>query len=164
VVFLGFFADLVMFLPFSDPSYTMILYNAAVKLHKAMWEQDLESRLQEVSQCGGLKYLPATAIEELQLRRLGCTAEAILVREEYPFTLKALEARQNNSGGIIVTGHPGIGMNSLQNDNFAHVLLTSRQVGIYLLRPSPPPKQRADGCSGTQFPVHHLPCTRRRNP
>jgi hypothetical protein len=74
-----------------------------------MWQQDLESRLQDVGQCEGLKYLPPTAVHDLRLRRLGCTAEAILVREEYYFTLKALEGRQNNSGGIIVTGHPGIG-------------------------------------------------------
>ena len=98
-----------------------MLYDAAVKLHKAMWRQDLGSRLQDVEQCEGLKYLPATEVNNLQLRHLGCTARAILIREEYSFTLEALEGRQDNSGGMIVTGHSGIGTHLLQNDNFAHV-------------------------------------------
>ena len=49
-------------------------------------------------------------IDELQIRLLGCRASAILVRNEYIFALNALEGRQNNSGGIMITGHPGIGM------------------------------------------------------
>jgi hypothetical protein len=115
--------DLVMFLLCSVLSNASILYDAANKLYKAMWRQDLGSRLQDVDQCEGLKYLPATVVDDLQLRQLGCNAKAILVREEYRFTLDALEGRQkaqNNSGGIVVMGHPGIGTNLLQKDNFAH--------------------------------------------
>ena len=107
----GFFsllADLVMFHLCSDPSDALLLHHAAEKLHKSMWQQDLESRLQDVGQCEGLKYLPSAVVDDLQLRQLGCTAKAILVRDEYYFTLKALEGCQNDSGGIIVTGHPGI--------------------------------------------------------
>ena len=74
-----------------------------------MWQQDLGSKLQDVDQCEGLKYLPDTMVNQLQLRRLGCHAEAILVRKEYIFALNVLEDRQNNTGGIIITGHPGIG-------------------------------------------------------
>jgi hypothetical protein len=110
----------------SVPSGTLRLYDAAQKLHKAMWRQDLGRRLQDVDQCEGLKYLPATAVDDLQLRELGCKAKVILVREEYTFTLNALEGRQEHSGGIVVTGHPGIGTNLLQKDIYAHVLITSR--------------------------------------
>jgi hypothetical protein len=114
--------DLVMFLLCSVPT----LYDAAKKLHKAMWRQDLGRRLQDVDQCEGLKYLPATVINDLQLLQLGCNATAILVREEYSFTLRALEGCHTNSGGIVLMGHPGIGMNLLRKDYFAHVLITSR--------------------------------------
>jgi hypothetical protein len=117
--------DLVMFLLCSVLSNASILYDAANKLYKAMWRQDLGSRLQDVDQCEGLKYLPATVVQvdDLQLRQLGCNAKAILVSEEYRFTSDALEGRQkaqNNSGGIVVMRHPGIGTNLLQKDNFAH--------------------------------------------
>jgi hypothetical protein len=82
-----------------------------------MWGKELESRLQrvqdvEVVEGQGLQYLPTTEVESLCLRQLGCMANAILVREEYDFALNALEERQkaqNNSGGTVVTGHPGIG-------------------------------------------------------
>jgi hypothetical protein len=99
---------------------------AADKLHEAMWRQDLGRRLQDVDRCEGLKYLPATVVDDLQLADLGCEADVILVREEYVFTLNALEGRQKNTGGIVLTGHPGIGTSLLQKDICAHVLITSR--------------------------------------
>jgi hypothetical protein len=110
----------------SVSSNTLRLYEAAEKLHKAMWRQDLGRRLQDVDQCEGLKYLPATVVDDLQLRELGCGAKAILFREEYTVTLNALEGCEDDSGGIVVTGHPGIGTNLLQKDIYAHVLITSR--------------------------------------
>lgn len=73
---------------------------------------------------------PATAIEELQLRRLGCTAKAILVREEYPLTLKARKGRQNKSGGIIVTGHPGIGKSVFIFYALLHLLSKGKTVAL----------------------------------
>ena len=87
-------------------------------LYKAMWRQDLESKLQDVEGCNGLKYLPAAAVNDLRLGELGCFAQAILVREEYLSTFSVLEERQDRcSGGIVVTGHPGIGANVLLKDN-----------------------------------------------
>jgi len=47
------------------------------------------------------KNLPATVVDDLQLRELG-NAKVILVCEEYCFTLDTLEGRQD-SGGIVVT-------------------------------------------------------------
>ena len=47
--------------------------------------------LQDVNQCDGFKYLPATVINDIGLRELVlCNAEAILVRDEYRFTFDAL--------------------------------------------------------------------------
>lgn len=85
-----------------------------------MWRQDLEGILQDVDQCKGLKFVPAEKVKELQLRELICNAKAILVREEYTFALKAMEGCTMESGGIIVTGHPGIGMNLLQKVFCSH--------------------------------------------
>ena len=73
----------------------------------------------------GLKYLPARVVNDLRLTQLGFLGKTILFRDEYCFTLKALEGRQNHSGEIIVTGHPGIGTSLLQKDkdNLAHILI-----------------------------------------
>jgi len=101
-----------MFLLCSDPSDALRLHEAAKKLHKAMWQQDLGSRLQDVD---NLKYLPATEVEGLRLQELGCDAKVILVRREYLITMNTFEGRQNNSGGMVITGHPGIGMILLLN-------------------------------------------------
>jgi len=95
------------------------LLEAAKKLHKDMWQQDLGSRLRDVG-VDDLKYLPATEVEGLQLRRLGCKAEIILIRNEYLFTMDTLEGRQNNSGGMVITGHPGIGTDLLLNILFVY--------------------------------------------
>jgi hypothetical protein len=111
-----------MFLLGSVPSDALIMYSSAQKLHEAMWKKDLNGRLEDVI---GHKYLPATQVEILELQQLGCNAKAILVRKEYDFTLDALEKRQkaqDDSGGIVVTGHPGIGTHSLQKDNFTYIV------------------------------------------
>ena len=80
---------------------------AARKLHEAMWQQDLGNILQDVD---GFNYLPATEVERLQLKQLGCDADVILVRSDYIFTMNILkQRRQKKSGGIVVTGTPGIG-------------------------------------------------------
>ncbi len=122
-VFLG---DLVMFPLCSVSSDSSKLYDAANKLYTAMWRQDLTNRLRDVDKCEGFKYLPATVVSDLGLRELRFNATVMLVREEYRSTFDILEGRQNNSGGMVVTSHPGTGTNLLQKDNFAHVLITSR--------------------------------------
>jgi len=86
-----------------------------------MWRQDLTSRDVE-----SFKYLPATVVDDLGLRELRFNALVMLVRNPYLFTLNTLERRQKNTGGIVVTGHPGIGTNLLQKDNLARILITSR--------------------------------------
>lgn len=140
----------ILFFVFPGPSESLALHSAATRLHTAMWRQDLTSRLRDVDGCDGFKYLPATAVSDLGLQELGYGPFFMLVREEYRFIFDNLEGRQDNSGGIVVTGHPGIGTDSLQKDNFAHVLVTSRQIGVFILPTSPPPKQRADRCATTR--------------
>ncbi len=99
---------LVIFFPVSVQ--TTIWYKAAKVLHNALWKTDLEKRLFTVDTGkGSLKYLPANEVKYLQLRELGCKANAILFREEYDLTRKDLEMRRPglNIGGVVVTGQPG---------------------------------------------------------
>jgi hypothetical protein len=112
--------DLINMFLCSVPFEMSESYDVANKLHKAMWRQDVGSKLQDIEGCNDLKYLPAAAVNDLGLRELGCFAEAILVREEYRSTFSALEQRRQRrgrSGGIVVTGHRGIGANVLLKDN-----------------------------------------------
>ena len=115
-----------MFLLYSVPPDSQIFFDVANTLYMAMWQQDLKSSLKDVDQCEGLKYLPATVMENLQLQELQCNAYFILIHNEYCLTLDTLARYPNTSGGIVVTGHPGIGTNLLQKDNLAHILITFR--------------------------------------
>jgi hypothetical protein len=74
-----------------------------------MWRNDIGEKLRKVTESNDLKYLPPNEVDNLQLRELGCDADAILIREEYTFTSKTLEDRRANMGGTVVTGQPGIG-------------------------------------------------------
>ena len=105
--FFGRFGHVPLFV--SVPSDVMRLLGVAEKLQKAMWGQDLNNILRDVDQCKGFKYVPADVVDSFQLVELGCCAKVILVREEYLSTMIALERLHNNPGGIVVTGHPGIG-------------------------------------------------------
>jgi hypothetical protein len=130
-----------MLFPCSVPQQSTIWYNAAQVLHKAMWRQDLDKKLQKVTRGSDLKYLPPTEVNNLQLRELGCYADAILVRKEYLVTFKSLEDHRPNIGGVVVTGQPGIGTSFLQKDlgYFAHALITCRQINIFILFAPPAP-------------------------
>ena len=86
----------------------------AVRLHWAMWGNDLKERLHNVENSEDLEYLPRADVQDLHLEALGCQANTIIVREEYPFTLKKLDNHRPNIEGMVVTGHPGIDMTSLQ--------------------------------------------------
>ncbi len=62
--------------------------------------------------CEGLKYLPGSQVDSLRLRSLGYKTEALLVRNESIFALDHLNSGSlAKCGGVVVTGHPGIGMN-----------------------------------------------------
>jgi hypothetical protein len=90
-----------------------------------MWgKNNLEEKLANVDVYGDikLKYLPSTEVEHLKLRELGCTADAILIREDYVFAFEKLKGRQPNVGGIVLTGQPGIGASLLTCP--AHILIT----------------------------------------
>jgi hypothetical protein len=74
-----------------------------------MWRNDLVGKLRNVDNCEDLKYLPSADVKDLHLEALGCDAETILVREEYLSTVRELEYRRPNIGGMVVTGQPGTG-------------------------------------------------------
>jgi hypothetical protein len=126
---------------FSCSAQTKIWHKAANNLHRAMWRTDLEKRLVEVDECEDLKYLPPTEVRNLQLKALGCNANAILIREEYVLTLKELEKhRPNIGGGIVLTGQPGIGTSLLQDmGRPAHVFITRREIYFSVLSVTPSP-------------------------
>ena len=74
-----------------------------------MWKNTLEEILQDVANCNGHKYLPQ--VDSLRLQALGCSADVILWRDEYLFTLEKLKEfrAKFGVGGVVVTGQPGIG-------------------------------------------------------
>ena len=62
-----------------------------------MWQQDLDIKLQDINQCEGL---PTTVINDIRLRELvQCNAKAILVRDEYRFTLTLWRGATMTLGG-----------------------------------------------------------------
>ena len=85
------------------------------RLHQVMWGRDLKEMLLDVPDCGGLRYIPETQVNKLGLRDLGYGEKALLIRQEYTAALHQLTSMSLNdtSGGVIVTGQPGIGADSL---------------------------------------------------
>ena len=75
-----------------------------------MWLKDLGKILLDVPGCKGLKYLPDTKVDDLQLHTLGYNEQVLLVRKEYLIALDALNMKSNTGGGIVITGSSGIGM------------------------------------------------------
>ena len=94
------------------------------RLHQVMWGRDLKEMLLDVPDCGGLRYIPEIQVNKLGLRDLGYGEKALLIRQEYTAALHQLTSMSLNdtSGGVIVTGQPGIGADSLL---IAITLLTS---------------------------------------
>jgi hypothetical protein len=78
-----------------------------------MWGKDLEKMLLDVPDCEGLKYLPKAQLDHLQIGFLGYPEQVLLIREEYIFAMNHLTSKSLcEGGGMVVTGQPGIGMES----------------------------------------------------
>ena len=87
----------------------------AQRLHAAMWKPPLKPRLKDISDRSGkvLKYVPATHIWDLELRRLGFPEDVLLIRHENISALEELTSRSSDQArgdGVYDTGHPGISM------------------------------------------------------
>jgi hypothetical protein len=84
------------------------------RLHRVIWGRDLNAMLLEMADCGGLGYIPEAQVNELGLQDLGYNEKVLLVRHEYISAFDHLTSLSLNdrSGGVIVTGQPGIGTNS----------------------------------------------------
>ena len=81
-------------------------------MYYKFWWEGLDQLLQLVPGCN-LKYLPEEYINSLQLDHLSYTESILLVREEYEAAFKYLQEKKGarrTSAGIVITGHPGIGM------------------------------------------------------
>jgi hypothetical protein len=93
---------------------------AAEKLRRTLWGNKLNVILEEISVAGSTwQYVPKKWIDFLEMWKLGCRERnGLLVRPEYDAALKMEtfdyeKAKNQNCGGVIVTGQPGIGALSL---------------------------------------------------
>ncbi|KAI0245653.1 hypothetical protein BJV78DRAFT_1287359 [Lactifluus subvellereus] len=81
---------------------------AARKLYDTLWGKDLNVILLDVPNGNGLKYVPRSQVEDLELHHLEYPEYALLIRKEYIFAFDELETRPRK-GGVVVSGQPGIG-------------------------------------------------------
>ena len=100
-------------------------------MYYKFWWEGLDKLLQPVPGCD-LKYLSKEHIDSLKLRHLSYNEYVLLVREEYEVAYKYLQSwveeedPYRRSVGMVVSGHPGIGMHlSLAAVSFAHNRLVS---------------------------------------
>ena len=100
-------------------------------MYYKFWWEGLDKLLQSVPGCD-LKYLSKENINSLKLRHLSYNTSVLLVREEYEVAYKYLQSWDEEEdpyrrgAGMVVTGHPGIGMHlSLATVSFANSRLTS---------------------------------------
>ena len=85
------------------------------RFYQAIWGRQLQEMLLDVPDGGDLKYIPQTSVDELGLRDLGYNERCLLVRHEFISALDHLTSMSSNdrSGGVVVTGQPGIGMHCI---------------------------------------------------
>jgi hypothetical protein len=78
------------------------------------WGRDFEEMLLDVPDCGNLRYIPEIQVNKLGLRHLGYGEKVLLQSHEYISAFDHLTSMSLNetTGGVIVTGQPGIGANT----------------------------------------------------
>ena len=68
--------------------------------------------LMDVPNSKGLKYLPRTEVDNLELHSLGYSENVLLVRKEYLTTMNILNTKSWKAcggHGVVIIGQPGIG-------------------------------------------------------
>jgi hypothetical protein len=77
-----------------------------------IWGRNFEEMLLDVPNCGGLKYIPETQVNELGLQWLGYSRYDLLIYNDYISAFNHLVSMSVNStsGGVVVIGQPRIGM------------------------------------------------------
>ena len=88
---------------------------AAQLVYDTFWGTNLDTLLQPVPDYSDLKHLSKQRLLFLRLGILKYHAEVLLVCEEYKTVYKHLVSykdtmRETGSGGVVVTGQPGIGV------------------------------------------------------
>ena len=84
-------------------------------VYTALWKKSLDSILDDTPANDSgqvLKYVPAAAIQRLQLGHMKYIEDVLLFRKEYDTAFNTLESWwkcSQKGGGVIVTGQPGIG-------------------------------------------------------
>jgi hypothetical protein len=105
---------------------------AAHTLYRKVWGKKSDDIFEAVPGRGDYRYLTTQKIVELGLEALSYKAKILLVREEFEIAYKELKDYNkppNESGGVVVTGQPGIGThclsptaNSFTNNHHSHDL------------------------------------------
>jgi hypothetical protein len=136
---------------------------AVQNLRGVSWGKDLNCELQDV--CGDegtvLKCLPKKYLDTLEFSRLVYSEIGLLFRAEYDaawmeLNLQAQTAVRTKSGGVLVSGQPGIGTLSLIID--APLIINpkyrSREIHFYLLPAALPtkPKKTRGSSNAPSFP------------
>lgn len=91
------------------------IIEAAYRVYYRFWGKEIDESLRLVPD-SKFKYLPKELIDSLLVKHLRYGEDVLLVREEYKVAYRELQLLENpedalepRSGGIIVTGQPGIG-------------------------------------------------------
>ena len=96
---------------------------AAYLVYYKFWWEGFDELLCPVPG-SNLKYLPEEQIDFLQLDHLSYNESVLLIREEYKAAFEYLQEKERprrRIAGMVVTGHPGIGMHlSPAPVSFAH--------------------------------------------
>ena len=100
-------------------------------MYRKVWGHKLDDIFQAVPGQGDYKHLSTQKIHDLGLRALFYEANVLLVRKEFEISYEELEkykAGPYESGGVVVTGQPGIGLHlspttdSFTNNHYFHNL------------------------------------------
>ena len=107
-------------IPSLDLNASQQVLGAARLVYDTFWGKDFDTLLQPVSNYSDFKHLSQNRLSSLRLDLLQYDEDVILVREEYKTVYKDLVSYQDGrqktrSGGVVVTGQPGIGMHPLTN-------------------------------------------------
>ncbi|KAI0298440.1 hypothetical protein B0F90DRAFT_1669030 [Multifurca ochricompacta] len=97
-----------------------LVRGTADRLYRTLWKKPLNPILAPVVVPDPKKtymYVPQDQLSKLGVKHLDCEEEALLFRDEYILAHKAIKEwskkrRTEKSGGVVITGHPGLEMNA----------------------------------------------------
>ncbi|KAI0290640.1 hypothetical protein B0F90DRAFT_1784429 [Multifurca ochricompacta] len=93
------------------------IYETAMRLHKTLWKKPLGQIFPTINAPDLKKtytYVPQVQLSNFQVENFGYDEKTLLFRDEYSIAFEEIKGksrtrRKNNIGGIVITGHPGLG-------------------------------------------------------